>query len=346
MDFEKIVSDLKNKVYHPVYLLMGEEPYFIDVIADLIEKNILDASEKEFNQTILYGGETNIRQVIGEAKAYPMMSNYRVVIVREAQNMKDMAPRASAKEEGEDKKHPLEIYLENPQKTTILVFCHKYKTIDMRTAFAKNISKRAVVMKSDTMYDYKVPKWVEGFVKEKGYSIEAHASQLLTEFLGNDLSKIANELGKLFLNVPSGTKITSDHIQKFIGVSKEYNNFELHEAIGRRDVLKANRIINYFASNPKDNPLVVTVASLAGYFSKMLVYHSLADKSQNNVASALKVPPFFVKDYTTAAHNYSFAKVTGVVSLLREYDMKSKGYESTGVGEGELLKELLFKILH
>lgn len=367
MDFDKIISDLKNKVYHPVYFLMGEEPFFIDEVSNYIEKNILDDSEKEFNQTILYGGETNILQVISEAKSYPMMSNYRVVIIKEAQNMKDLVPKEKSpspvgegrKGEGkEEKVHPLLAYLDNPQKTTLLVFCHKYKTVDMRTSIGKTIEKKAVVLKSKPLYDNQVPKWVEDFVKAKGYSIEPHASALLTEFLGNDLSKVANELEKLFINLPAplssrggaggGVKITSDHIQKYIGISKEYNNFELQTAIGKKDTLKANRIINYFASNPKDNPMVVTVSSLAGYFTKVLVYHSLQDKSQNNVASALKVPPFFVKDYVSASAHYPFGKVMNVISLLREYDMKSKGYESTGgpSADGELLKEMVFRIMH
>ena len=347
MEFEKILSDLKNKVYHPVYFLMGEEPYYIDAVSDFIEKNILDENEKEFNQTVLYGGETNILQVISEAKSFPMMSNYRVVIVKEAQNMKDLTPRASSKGDGEDeKKHPLETYLEHPQKTTILVFCHKYKTIDMRTGFAKNLSKRAVVLKSEGLYDNQVPKWVENYLKEKKYSIDLRASQLLTEFLGNDLSKIANELEKLFLNIKPNSKITADDIQRYIGISKEYNNFELQDAIGKRDVLKANRIISNFASNPKDNPLVVTVATLAGYFTKVLMYQTLKDKSQNNAASVLKVPPFFVKDYELAARNYPFNKALNIISILRQYDMKSKGFESSGADEGELMKEMLFKILH
>lgn len=355
MDFDKIISDLKNKVYHPVYFLMGEEPFFIDEVSNYIEKNILDDSEKEFNQTILYGGETNILQVISEAKSYPMMSNYRVVIIKEAQNMKDLVPKEKSPspagegrkgEVKEEKVHPLLAYLDNPQRTTLLVFCHKYKTVDMRTSIGKTIEKKAVVLKSKSLYDNQVPKWVEDFVKAKNYSIDPLASALLTEFLGNDLSKIANELEKLFINVPAKSKITTDHIQKYIGISKEYNIFELQTAIGKKDALRANRIINYFASNPKDNPMVVTVASLAGYFSKVLVYHSLADKSQNNVAAALKVPPFFVKDYVSASGNYSFGKTMNVISLLREYDMKSKGYESTGTTEGELLKEMVFRIMH
>ena len=351
MDFEKIISDLKNKVYHPVYFLMGEEPYFIDAVANYIEKNVLNDSEKEFNQTVVYGGETNISAVIGAAKRYPMMSNYQVVIVKEAQNMKDLVPREKPETEkkgsGESEKiHPFVSYLEKPQKSTILVFCHKYKTVDMRTAFAKTLSKKAVVMKSDTMYDYKVPKWIEGFLAEKHYSVEPPASALLTEFLGSDLSKIANELEKLFINIPERSKITTDHIYKYIGISKEYNNFELQAAIGKRDALKANRIINYFASNTKDNPLVMTIALLANYFGKVLTYHYLPDKSQNNVAAELKVNPFFVKDYSLAAGNYPAKKTMDVISLLRQYDLRSKGFDGNSNDEGELLKELVFKIIH
>ena len=346
MDFDKIISDLKNKVYHPVYFLMGEEPYFIDAVSDHIEKNVLGEAEKEFNQTVVYGGETNSMAVISAAKRYPMMSNYQVVIVKEAQNMRNLTP--SPKTEGNDsKKSPFELYLENPQKTTILVFCHKYKTIDMRTTFAKSLSKHAVVLKSDKMYDNKVPIWVENLIRSKGYSIEPRATQLLTEFLGNDLNKIAMEVEKLMINLPPQTQITTDHIQQYIGISKEYNNFELQAAIGKRDALKANRIINYFSSNPKDNPLVMTIALLAGYFSKVLMYHYLPDKSQNNnVASALKVNPFFVKDYTLAAGNYPPQKTMDVISLLRQYDLRSKGFDGNSTDEGELLKELVFRIIH
>jgi DNA polymerase III subunit delta len=371
MEFDTLISDLKNKVYHPVYFLMGEEPYFIDAVSGFIEKNVLDDSEKAFNQTVLYGGETNILQVIGEAKSYPMMSNYRVVIVKEAQNMKDLVPKekpeapSNQSVAGEtsflsgahqrsrspqaDRKAgagPLEMYLNNPQKSTLLVFCHKYKTVDMRTAFAKAMSKRAVVMKSDKLYDSKIPAWVERFVKEKKYSIAPRASQLLMEFLGNDLGKIAMEIEKMMIGLPSPTQITAEHIQQFIGISKEYNNFELQDAIGRRDVLKANRILNYFASNPKNNPLVMTLALLGGFFSKLLVYHYMQDKSPNQVAAALKVNPFFVKDYVLAAGNYPSGKTINIISILRQYDLRSKGFEGNSTAESELLKEIIFKIMH
>lgn len=347
MDFDKIISDLKNKVYHPVYFLMGEESFFIDEVSNFIEKNVLQESEREFNQTILYGAETNVPDVLSEAKSFPMMSNYRVVLIKEAQNLKSLIPTSTAKKDtSEEKRNLLEEYLKNPQKSTILVFCYKYKTVDMRTAFSKTLSKYAVVLKFDTLYDNKVPRWVEGYIAQQGYSIEPSASMLLTEFLGNNLGKIAGELQKLFINIPAKTKITAEHIQNYIGISKEYNNFELQDALGKRNVLKANRIIQYFASNPKDNPMVVTVSSLVSYFSKLLMYHALPDKSQNNVAAALKVNPFFVKDYTSAAQNFSLGKIAQVLSILRTYDLKSKGFENTGVEEGELLKEMIFKIIH
>jgi DNA polymerase-3 subunit delta len=347
MEFEKIISDLKNKVYHPVYFLMGEEPYFIDAVANYIEKNVLDDGEKEFNQTVVYGGETNISAVIGAAKRYPMMSNYQVVIVKEAQNLKQLAPTPSSKSESsEEKKFPLELYLDNPQKTTILVFCHKYKTVDMRTAFAKNLSKRAVVLKSDPVKDWNIPQWIESFLKTKSYSIEPKASQMLTEFLGNDLSKIVNELEKLFLNIPEKSKITPDHIQQYIGISKEYNNFELQDAIGKRDVLKANQIINYFASNPKDNPMVMTVGLLGSYFTRLLICHEFKNQPKNTLAAELKVSPYIVDKILLQANNYPQAKIFRNISLLRHYDLRSKGFDGESINQSELLKELVFWLIH
>lgn len=352
MDFDKILSDLRNKVYHPVYFLMGEEPFFIDEVSNYIEKNILEESEKEFNQTILYGGETTILQAISEAKCFPMMSNYRVVIVKEAQNMKDLVPKEekekkdNVKDGEKPKEHSLIKYLERPQKSTILVFCYKYKTVDMRTAVGKMIDKKSVVLKSEKYYDNEVPQWVESFVKEKNFTIEPRASQLLTEFLGNDFSKIANEIEKLCINLPAKAQITKEHIHQYVGISKEYNNFELQEALGSRNILKANRIANYFASNKKDNPLIMTITILAAYFTKLLIYHSLKDRADRNVASALKVHPYFVKDYVRAAGNYPQKKTMDVISLLRQYDLRSKGFDGNNTDEGELLKELVFRIIH
>lgn len=345
MDFNQIISDIKKKVYHPVYFLMGEEPYYIDCIAEAIEKSVLDANEKEFNQTILYGRDTDLLTIVGAAKRFPMMSNHQVVIVREAQNVKDLV----GKEKGEkdDKvKSPFLAYLEKPQKSTILVICYKYKTLDKRTSIAKSIAKSAVLFESKKLYENQIPDWINNYLKGKEYIIGPKASLMLAEYLGNDLSKIANELDKIMLNVPAKSEITGEIIQNNIGISKDYNIFELQGALGTKDVLKTNRIINYFAANPKDHPMVMTISLLYSYFSKIIIFHFLPDKSKNNAASALGVNPFFVADYEKASRNYSIGKLKTIIADLREYDLKSKGMDNVSATEGELLKELVFKMLH
>lgn len=342
-DYAQILSDLKKKVYHPVYFLMGDEPYFIDAISDYIEQHVLDEMEKEFNQTVLYGRDVDLATVLSAAKRFPMMSNYQVVIVKEAQNIREFGAKEKA---DKDDKPPFLGYIENPQKSTILVICYKYKTLDKRTSLAKSIAKHAVLFDSKKLYENQVPDWIMGYLKGKSFSISPKAAALLTEYLGNDLSKIANELDKLMINLPAKAEITEQHIQDNIGISKDYNIFELQTALGKRDILKANRIINYFAANPKDNPLVVTLVSLHSFFSKLLMFHFTPDKSKNNIASALGVHPFFVGDYERAARNYPVQKLRNIIGELREYDLKSKGIENASVPDGELLKELVFKILH
>lgn len=343
MDFNSIISDLKKKVYRPVYFLMGDEPYFIDTISDYIEQNVLDESEKEFNQTVLYGRDVTSADVIGAAKRFPMMSEYQVVIVKEAQDIKDLVKKE--KEDKKDKqKSTFEAYLENPLPSTILVFCYKYKSVDKRTALAKLIDKNAVLFESKKLYDNQVPDWINNYLKSKGFTINQRAAGLLSEYLGTGLSKITNELDKLIINIPPKSEITSENIQTNIGISKDYNVFELQTSIGKKEVLKVNRIINYFSANPKDNPMVMTVSSLYGYFSKLLTYHFLTDKK--TAASALGVHPFFVKDYELASKNYSVGKLKSIFSYLRDYDMKSKGVDTGSATEGELLKEMVFKILH
>jgi DNA polymerase III subunit delta len=343
MDYNSIMSDLKKKVYRPVYFLMGDEPYFIDMISDFIEQNILDESEKEFNQTVLYGRDVTAADVIGAAKRFPMMSEHQVVIVKEAQDLKDLIKKE--KEDKKDKqKSGFELYLENPLPSTILVFCYKYKSIDKRTAVAKLIDKHAVLFESKKLYDNQVADWINNYLKVKGYTINQRAAVLLGEYLGTGLSKITNELDKLIINLAPGSEINSEHIQTNIGISKDYNVFELQTSLGKKEVLKANRIINYFAANPKDNPMVVTVSSLYGYFCKILTYHFVADKK--TAASALGVHPFFLKDYEIAAKNYSVGKLKSIFSYLREYDLKSKGVDNGLATEAELLKEMVFKILH
>ena len=332
MKFEQIISDLKNKIYHPIYFLSGEEPYYIDIIADYIAANVLDDSEKEFNQSIVYGKELDVSAIVGMAKRFPMMSDYQVLIVKEAQTI--------------TKIEEFEAYFEKPLKSTILVLCYKYKTLDKRKKIAKTIDKNAVLFESSKLYEDKIPDWISTYLRQKNYKINPVATQLLSEFLGNDLTKIVNEISKLVINLPEHTEITVDHIEKNIGISKDFNVFELQNALGRKDVFKANQIINYFAANPKDNSIVMVIALLYAYFSKLLVYQSIPDKSQNNVASVLGIKPFFVSNYANTARNYPTSKLRNIISILREYDSKAKGIDSSDLPDGELLKELIYKILH
>jgi len=332
--FENILLDLKNKIYSPVYFLYGEESYFIDVISDYIEETVLSETEKEFNQTIVYGKDIDIPTLTSYARRFPMMSNYQVILVKEAQDLKKI--------------EELEPYILKPMESTLLVLCYKYEKIDRRKSLFKNIEKKAVLFESARIYDNKIPDWISEYVRKRNYTISAKASYLLAEFLGNDISKIVNEISKLIINVPVHQEITEDYVEKNIGISKDFNVFELQKALGKKEVLKSNQIINYFAANPRDNPLVKVIPLLFSYFSKILVYHHLADKSRNNVAAALSINPFFVMDYQQAAANYSSGKLTSIISLLREYDLKSKGVDSsaTSFPDGELMKELVFKILH
>jgi DNA polymerase III subunit delta len=331
--YEEIISDLKKRIFKPVYFLAGEEPYYIDLITDYIQEKVLPENEKAFNQVVFYGEDTTVLSIIETARRFPMMASHQVVIIKEAQTLKKI----------ED----LIMYLEKPLLSTILVFSYKYKVIDKRTRLFKALENHAVYFESVKMRDYQIPAWIERYLMTKGIKTDPSASAMLTEFLGTDLHKIANELDKLIITLPAGKPvITSALIEKNIGISKEYNNFELQKAIGDKNILKANMIVNYFDNNPKDNPVVLSIASLFSFFNRLLTYYYLTDKSKNNVASALKVHPFFVKDYETAAVNYSVSKTVQVISLLRIYDMKSKGFGDLSSEPGELLKELVFKILH
>jgi len=335
-----IINDLKKRKYKPLYLLHGEEPYFIDLVSNYVEHKLLPDAEKGFNQTVLYGKDTEIMTVLNAAKRYPMMAEHQVVLVKEAQEMK-------WGREDEDKKsiNPLLSYLENPLPGTILVFCYKYGKFDKRKKTYKAIEKNGLIFESSPLYDSKVPAWIETYIAGKGYQINQQATAMLSEYLGNDLSKIANELDKLMLNVTAGQAITLQHIQDNIGISKEYNIFELQSALSKKDPFKVNQIINYFEANPKANPIVLVLGNLNNFFSKVLLYHYVKDKSQQNLARELGVNPYFVKDYEMAARSYNYGKAMQIISLLREYDLKSKGVESNS-GNGELMKELMFKILH
>ena len=340
MNAAELLKDLKNRKYKPVYLLHGEEPYYIDEISDFVEHKVLSDAEKGFNQTVFYGKDTDVMSVLNASKRYPMMADFQVVLVKEAQDMKWGS-------EDTDKKgiNPLLAYLDNPLRSTILVFCYKYGKFDKRKKVYKAIEKNGVIVESTPLYDSKVPGWIEDFVSEKGYKISQQATFMLAEYLGNDLSKIANELEKLMLNIGSGQEISLKLVQDNIGISREYNVFELQTALSKKDVLKANQIINYFEANPRSNPIVLVLGNLNNFFSKVLLYHYARDKSPQNLARELGVNPYFIKDYEQAARSYNYGKTMQIISYLRECDVKSKGVDSN-TDHGGLMKELMFKILH
>ena len=334
MTFDQIMSELKKRQFRPIYFLMGEEPYYIDVISDYIAENALAEQDKAFNQVVMYGKDTQVGRVFDAASRFPMMSQYQVVILKEAQNLKEI-----------DK---LQYYMEKPLKSTILVICYKDKP-DKRLKLFKILdkSKDAAVLESKKLYDNQISTWITGYLIERGYGIAPAAAELLKDYLGAELSKVVNELNKLIITLPvNEKKITLEHIEMNVGISKDYNVFELQKALGDKDVLKANRIIHYFARNPNSNPIVITISTLCSYFMKILTYHYLSDKTQAAVASALKVPPFFVKDYEAAARKYPAQKVVQIISVMREYDLKSKGVGNTSASHGDLMREMIFKILH
>ena len=330
-DIKKIVADIKKGNLKPIYFLMGEEAYYIDAISDYIEKNVLSDEEKGFNQMTLYGRDVTVEEIVSNAKRFPMMAERQVVIVKEAQDLARTIDK-------------FEAYAKNPQPTTVLVINYKYKKLDKRKAVYKAMKKAGIVFESKKLYDNQVPDWIRRVLSGQNYTITPKASQMLVEFLGTDLSKIMNELNKLKIILPTGTNITPEHIEKNIGISKDYNNFELRKAIGYRDTLKAFKIVNYFGENPKDNPMVVTVSLLYNFFSQLLHLHGLHDKNPRSVASALKVNPYFVNEYIDAAKNYPMKKVSAVIANLREFDVKGKGVNSNTVPQGDLLKELLVRI--
>lgn len=330
--YEEILSNLQKKIYHPIYFLMGEEAYFIDKISDYITDHVLSEAEKGFNQSVLYGKDLEPHVIMANARRFPMMANHQVIIVREAQNIKKI--------------EELESYVKNPLSSTILVISYKYKTIDKRKTFAKLIDQKGILFESKKIYDNQLPNWISSYLKNLQYTISPQAAAMISEYLGTDLSKVANELDKLIISLPAGSQITPDHIEKNIGISKEFNVFELQNALGERDLLKANRIINYFGANPSSNGVPAVTASLFSYFSKLLNYHFLEDKSQNNVASVLQVHPFFVKTYVTAAKNFNIKKCVEIVSILREYDMKSKGFGNVSASPADLQREMIYRILH
>lgn len=334
MDFEIILKDLQNKIYSPVYFLHGEEPYFTDQLTSYIEKNALDDTVKEFNQTVLYGRDVSVKDVIHLARSFPMMGNYQVIILKEAQEIKKI--------------EELELYLEAPMETTILVISYKHKKVDKRKGFYKKLSKSkdVVLFDSKRIRDYEIPRWIEKTVLIGGYKINQVASLLLAEHLGNDLSKINNELDKLMINIESGKEITVNEIEQHIGISKDFNIFEFQKALWQRNALKAQRIVNYFEANPKDHPLQMVSVMLHNFFIKVFLYHNIRNMDERKIAAELGINPFFVKDYQQAARIFPREKVKSIISQIRTLDLKSKGIGSNDAQSYGELKALVFKIMH
>ncbi len=334
MTQEDILNEIKKGFIKPIYFLWGDEPYFIDQVSDYIEKNVLNDAEKSFNQTVLYGRDVDIKDIISIAKRFPMMADHQVIIIKEAQDLSRNIDQ-------------LESYLDNIVPSTVLVFNYKYKKPDNRKTVFKKMAKVGVMFESKTLYDNQIPTWINLYLKARGYQIEPKAAAMLLEFLGTDLGRIANELSKLFIVLPKETAISAKNIEDNIGINKDYNNFELRKALGSKNVVKSNQIINYFAQNPKANPTVLTLSLLNNFFTQLLQLHSLPNKNDKTaVASLLKVSPFFVGDYIEAGKNYPMRKVSEIIGHLRDADMKSKGVGARDIDQSDLLKELIFKILH
>jgi len=331
--YAQLVQEIKNKIYHPVYFFSGEEAFYIDQLSDLIEDTVLNEIEREFDLSIVYGREVSVNEIIMAAKSFPMMAPQKVLIVKEAQAV--------------EKIEELDKYLNKPSRSTLLVICYKYKKIDGRTAFAKNLSKKAVFFESPKLYENQIPAWINEWCSLKGYRISNKSCIMLSEFLGNDLSRISNELNKLFINIDKSKEITPDLIEYYIGISKDYNAFELQKTLGRKDIAGTYKILAYFISNSKNNPLVKVIPLIFPFFQKLLIYKQIPPSTDNKtVASALGVNPFFLQDYQVASKNYDINKLIQIISILREYDIKSKGVDSNPVGDGELMKEMFYKITH
>lgn len=334
MKYDEIVRNIGNKIFAPVYFFHGEEPWYIDQLTDLIEEGVLEKGLRDFNQTVAYGYDYTAREIVDMARQFPMMGNFQVVIIKEAQELKSW--------------DEIEAYIDKPLTTTILVFAHKHKKIDKRKTFYKkiNASKHVVVFDSPKLREDKVPDFIHGLIKQKGYDMQRGALLLLSEYLGNDLSKINNELQKLIISIPPGSNITEDDIERNIGISKDYNIFELQKALTQRDALKAQRIVNHFESNPKENPLQMLTVMLHNYFIKVFLYAQFHGQPPNVIASELGVSPFFLTDYAAAARVFPPAKVRQILSSIRQLDLKSKGVDSTDSSGYNDLRVLVYTMIN
>ena len=331
---DDILKELRAKQYRPVYYLMGEEPYYIDLIADYITDNILTETEKEFNLTVVYGADVDIATVINAAKRYPMMSEHQVVVVKEAQNIRNM--------------EELSYYLQKPLLSTILVICHKHGVLDRRKKLAAEIEKTGVLFESKKVKDAQLPAFITSYMKRKGIDVEPKATAMLADFIGADLSRLTGELEKLIITLPKGhTRVTPEQIEKNIGISKDYNNFELRSALVEKDILKANKIIKYYEENPKTNPIQMTLSLLFGFFSNLMLAYYAPEKSEQGIANMLGLrTPWQAKDYLAAMRRYNGVKTMQIIGEIRYADAKSKGVGNPSLSDGDILRELVFKILH
>ena len=332
--YEGIIRELQAKQYRPVYYLMGDEAFYIDKIADYIIDNVLNDTEKEFNQTILYGADVDAATIINAAKRYPMMSEYQVIVVKEAQAVHNM--------------EELVFYLQKPLKSTILVLCHKHGSLDKRKKLAAEIEKVGVLYESKKLKEAQLPAFIAAYIKQKGFDIDQKATAMLAEFVGTDLSRLVGEMEKLIItSSKNSTKITPEQIEKNIGISKDYNNFELRSALVEKDVLKANKIVKYFEENPKTNPIQMTLSLLFGFYSNLMMAYYAPEKSEQGITAFLGLKSSWqAREYMAAMRKYSGIKTMQIISEIRTTDAKSKGVENSSLSDGDLLRELVFKILH
>ena len=336
---KKILSDLKARKYAPVYFLQGEETYFIDVISNYIEEHVLTESEKGFNQVVVYGKDVAMATVLTHARRFPMMAERQVVIVKEAQDIQDLGKEAGAK--------LLLDYLPRAVPSTVLVFCHKNKSLDKRKELGKKIDQLAETINTKKLYDNQLPDFVADFAKDQKLPIEDRAIQALCEYVGNDLHRLTNEIEKLRITLTKpGEGITLDQVMNQVGVSKEYNIFELQKAIVNRDTLLASKIVNYFESNPKKNPMIPVVAYLYSFFSKLLAGSNATDKSDKGLVSALKISPYAARDYSSALRVYPQQKIIFNISFLKEADLKLKGVNTGSDTDGQIIRELVYKLMN
>jgi DNA polymerase-3 subunit delta len=335
---DQILDDLKKNVYAPIYFLQGEESYYIDLISDYIEANALNEAEKGFNQRILYGKDVAINTVISAARSFPMMGQRQVIIVKEAQEIAELKKIP-------DDMSVFEAYLQNPQPSTVLVFCHKHKKLDKRKKVAKSIEKASVYLESNKIYENQVPEWVQKYIASKGHKINRQATMLLTEYIGNSLERMSNEIDKILINFKEPIEINAALVQEYVGINKDYNIFELQKAMVLGNALQANRIINYFAADPKNHPVILSIGFLHSFFSKLLLIHHHPDKSDRGVALAAGVSPYIAKEYMAAIRRYNLPKVMQNLAYIYEADLTSKGVNAS-LPEDQLMKELVFKIMH